>query len=117
MSKQLTTTILRDLDTLVREIHALYESKFKIYESVENVNDYNQWKDKIATLSNNSFKIKRKDANKSVSLNQMFPTTRSITTRDQARFNVQNNLYLVVETYHITADNRSDIIQGIGCLF
>ena len=29
MSKQLTTTILRDLDTLVREIHALYESKFK----------------------------------------------------------------------------------------
>lgn len=32
MSKQLTTTILRDLDTLVREIHALYESKFKNYD-------------------------------------------------------------------------------------
>ena len=27
------------------------------------MNDYNQWKDKIATLSNNSFKIKRKDKN------------------------------------------------------
>ena len=32
MSNQLTNTILRDRDTLVREIHALYESKFKNYD-------------------------------------------------------------------------------------
>lgn len=32
MPRQLTNTILRDIDTLVREIHALYESKFKHYD-------------------------------------------------------------------------------------
>lgn len=32
MSNQLTSTILRDIDTLIREIHALYESKFKNYD-------------------------------------------------------------------------------------
>ena len=32
MTSQLTNTILRDIDTLVREIHALYESKFKNYD-------------------------------------------------------------------------------------
>lgn len=31
MSSQLSNAILRDIDTLVREIHALYESKFKSY--------------------------------------------------------------------------------------
>lgn len=32
MSNQLTNTVLRDIDTLIREIHALYESKFKHYD-------------------------------------------------------------------------------------
>ena len=32
MQNQLTTTALRDIDTLVREIHTLYESKFKYYD-------------------------------------------------------------------------------------
>ena len=32
MSVQLINTILRDIDTLTREIHALYELKFKNYD-------------------------------------------------------------------------------------
>ena len=32
MSNQLKSNILRDIDTLIREIHALYEFKFKSYD-------------------------------------------------------------------------------------